>query len=59
MNEEERANRINQVTQGVLKRILLKPDVLIAMEINMITPEAVGQMVKDILEYLDKTKAEA
>ena len=59
MNEEERANRINQVTQGVLKRILLKPDVLIAMEINMITPEAVGQMVKDILEYLDKMKAEA
>jgi len=59
VNEEERANRINQVTQGVLKRILLKPDVLIAMEINMITPEAVGQMVKDILEYLDKMKAEA
>ena len=59
MNEEERANRINQVTQGVLKRILLKPDVLIAMEINMITPEAVGRMVKDILEYLDKMKAEA
>jgi len=59
VNEEERANRINQVTQGVLKRILLKPDVLIAMEINMITPEAVGRMVKDILEYLDKMKAEA
>ena len=59
MNEEERANRINQVTQGILKRILLKPDILIAMEINMITPEAVGQMVKDILEYLDKMKAEA
>ena len=59
MNEEERANRINQVTQGILKRILLKPDILIAMEINMITPEAVGRMVKDILEYLDKMKAEA
>ena len=59
MTEEERANRINQVTQGILKRILLKPDILIAMEINMITPEAVGQMVKDILEYLDKMKAEA
>jgi len=59
VTEEERANRINQVTQGILKRILLKPDILIAMEINMITPEAVGQMVKDILEYLDKMKAEA
>ncbi len=35
-----------------------KPEVLVAMETKGITPEAVGLMIKDILEYLDKMEAE-
>lgn len=59
MNEKELTQRANQITRSTLERILLKPKVLIAMEIQKITPEAIGKMVKDILEYLDKTEAEA
>ena len=58
MNKKELTQRANEVTRSTLERILLKPEILVAMETQKITPEAIGQMVKDILEYLDKTEVE-
>lgn len=58
MNAKDRTNRATQLTQGILEQILLKPEILVAMEIHKVTPEAVGCMVKDILDYIYKTAAE-
>ena len=56
MNEKTIALRIVEMTQSTLERILLKPDVLVTMIAHKVTPEDVSLIVKDILEYLDKTK---
>jgi len=56
VNEKTIALRTVEVTRSTLERILLKPEFLIAMIADKVTPEDVNLMVKDILEYLDKTK---
>ena len=55
MNEKEPVDN-TQVTRSTLKRGLNDPMFLLTMAANGVTPEDIELIVKDIQEYLDKTK---
>lgn len=59
MNSEKLSDRVNRVTRSTLERALNDPMFLLAMAAHGVTPEDIKLMVKDILEYLEKTKKEA
>lgn len=47
-----------EVTRSVLERALNDPMFLLTMAANGVTPGDIEIIVKDILEYLEKTKPE-
>jgi len=58
LNSEKLSDRVNCVTISTLERALNDPMFLLAMAAHGVTPEDIELMVKDILEYLEKTKKE-
>lgn len=58
MNAEERALEAIRVTRGVLERALSDSRLLIYMAANDVTPEAIEDVVAEVLEYQDKTGEE-
>ena len=59
MKSEKLSDRVTRVTRSTLERALNDPMFLLAMAAHGVTPEDIELMVKDILEYLEKTKKEA
>ena len=47
-----------EITQSTLKRALNDPIFLLTMTAHEVTPEDIEHRVKDIIEYLEKTKKE-
>jgi len=56
VNSEKLSDRATSVTRSTLERALNDPMFLLVMAANGVTPGDVEIIVKDILEYLDKTK---
>jgi len=56
MVELKEKDRVTQVTRKTLEQGLNDPMFLLTMTVHGITPEDIELSVKDILEYLDKTK---
>ena len=57
MNEKDISLRTVEVTRSALTRALNNPMFLVAMAAHGVTPEDIELIVKDIMEYLDKTKS--
>jgi hypothetical protein len=58
MNAEERALEAIRVTRGVLERALSDSRLLIYMTANDVAPDAIEDVVIEILEYQEKTAEE-
>ena len=56
VDEDKLANRTTQVTRSILERAINDPIFLLTMTAHGVTPKDIEIIVKDILEYLDKTK---
>lgn len=56
MNSEKLSDRVTSVTRSTVERALNDPMFLLTMAANGVTPGDIEIIVKEILEYLDKTK---
>jgi len=58
MNAEERTLRAKEITRSVLERALNDPSTLVAILAADVTTQNLELLVKELLEYLDKTGEE-
>jgi len=56
MDAEQRTLAAITLTRGILMKALASPFTLTVMTVDSMDPDAVEDMVVDILEYLEKTK---
>ena len=56
MESEKLSDRVTSVTRSILERGLNNIMFILTMTIHAVTPRDIEIIVKDILEYLDKTK---
>ena len=56
MESEKISDRVTSVTRSILERGLNNIMFILTMTIHAVTPRDIEIIVKDILEYLDKTK---
>ena len=56
MDSEKLSERVTSVTRSIVERGLNNPMFMLTMTIHAVTPRDIEILVKDILEYLDKTK---
>lgn len=56
MESEKISDRVTRVTRSILERGLNNIMFILTMTIHAVTPRDIEIIVKDILEYLDKTK---
>lgn len=56
MESEKISDRVTSVTRSILERGLNNIMFILTMTIHAVTPRDIEIRVKDILEYLDKTK---
>jgi len=56
LESEKISDRVTSVTRSILERGLNNIMFILTMTIHAVTPRDIEIIVKDILEYLDKTK---
>jgi len=56
LESEKISDRVTSVTRSILERGLNNIMFILTMTIHAVTPRDIEIRVKDILEYLDKTK---
>jgi len=56
LESEKISDRVTRVTRSILERGLNNIMFILTMTIHAVTPRDIEIIVKDILEYLDKTK---
>ena len=56
MDAEERTRDAITITRSILKMALTSPFTLAVMTVDQMDPDAMEDMVVDILEYLEKTR---
>jgi len=56
VESEKLSDRVTSVTRSILERGLNNIMFILTMTIHAVTPRDIEIIVKDILEYLDKTK---
>lgn len=56
MESEKISDRVTSVTRSILERGLNNIMFILTMTIHAVNPRDIEIIVKDILEYLDKTK---
>jgi len=56
VDSEKLSDNVTSVTRSIVEHGLHNPMFLLTMTIHAVTPRDIEIIVKDILEYMDKTK---